>query len=70
MREKVLVGFYVAAVILLLWAGLAAAARRAAPTAFPCRRRLLLGVVAAGLAFLPLGGVPLWVRAFSFHPNP
>ncbi len=70
MRENALVGFYVAAVILFLWAGLAAVARRVAPTAFPCRRRLLLGVVAAGLAFLPLGGVPLWVRAFSFHPNP
>ena len=70
MREKALVAFYVAAVILLLWAGLAAAARRLAPNGFSCRRRLLLGGVAAGLAFVPLGGVPLWLRAFSFHPNP
>ncbi|MEY3608436.1 MAG: hypothetical protein RLZZ447_1224 [Verrucomicrobiota bacterium] len=70
MREQALVVFYVGAVILLLWAGVAAAARGLAPGAFCCRRRLLLGVFAAGLAFLPLGGVPLWVRAFSFHPNP
>lgn len=70
MREQALVAFYVAAVILLLWAGLAAAARRLAPSCFSCRRRLLLGVVAAGLAFVPIGGVPLWLRAFSFHPNP
>ncbi|MFZ9745184.1 MAG: hypothetical protein ACO3G4_00965 [Opitutaceae bacterium] len=56
--------------ILLLWAGLAAAARRLAPAGFSCRLRLLLGGVAAGLAFLPLAEVPLWVRAFSFHPNP
>lgn len=70
MREKALVAFYVAAVILLLWAGLAAAARRLAPGGCSCRHRLLLGLAAAGLAFVPLGGVSLWVRAFSFHPNP
>jgi hypothetical protein len=70
MREQALVAFYVAAVILLLWAGLAAAARRLSPAGFSCGRRLLLGLAAAGLAFVPVGGVPLWVRAFSFHPNP
>ncbi|MBM3843759.1 MAG: hypothetical protein FJ397_10960 [Verrucomicrobia bacterium] len=70
MREQALVAFYVPAVILLLWAGLAAVACRFAPHGFSPRRRLLLGLVAAALAFLPAGGVPLWVRAFSFHPNP
>jgi len=65
-----MVGFYVSAVVLLLWAGLAAAGRRLAPHGFTLWRRLLLGLVAAGLAFLPLGGVPLWMRAFSFHSNP
>ncbi|MBM3865911.1 MAG: hypothetical protein FJ381_08440 [Verrucomicrobia bacterium] len=65
-----MVGFYVSAVVLLLWAGLAAAGRRLAPHGFTLWRRLLLGLVAAGLAFLALGGVPLWMRAFSFHSNP
>lgn len=70
MREKALLAFYVAAVVLLLWAGLAAVARRWAPVGSSCRGRLLLGFAAAGFAFVPLGGVPLWVRAFSFHSNP
>lgn len=70
MREQALVGFYVSAVISLLWAALAAAGRRLVPHGFTLRRRLLLGLVAAGLAFLPLGDVPLWMRAFSFHSNP
>ena len=70
MREQALLAFYVAAVVLLLWAGLAAVARRWVPGGASCRVRLLLGLAAAGLAFVPLGGVPLWVRAFSFHSNP
>jgi hypothetical protein len=30
----------------------------------------LIGVVTIWMLFVPLGGLPLWSRAFSFFPNP
>lgn len=41
--------------------------------ALPRRQRYLrtvAGVALVLLLFIPLGGVPLWVRIFSFYPNP
>lgn len=34
------------------------------------RVKLLAGVAVAGLGFVPIGGLPLWSRVFSFYPNP
>ncbi|MDO8544306.1 MAG: hypothetical protein Q7S40_28025 [Opitutaceae bacterium] len=40
----------------------------------PSRRRrtgkMLVGIAAVLLLFVPAGGLPLWNRAFSFYPNP
>ncbi|MEO5958518.1 MAG: hypothetical protein ABIZ49_00775 [Opitutaceae bacterium] len=32
--------------------------------------KVLLGIATAILLFLPVDGVPIWNRAFSFYPNP
>ena len=32
--------------------------------------KILVGAATALVLFIPLGGVPLWTRVFSFHPNP
>lgn len=32
--------------------------------------KILFGIVTVLLLFVPLGGPPLWNRAFSFYPNP
>jgi hypothetical protein len=61
--------FYAAVAIATLWLGLLWCARMK-----PSRRTriitLLIGVVTVWLLLVPLGGLPLWSRAFSFYPNP
>lgn len=49
----------------LLWLGARLGLRRPGP-----RVKGLLGVVAGLALFVPLGGLPLWCRMFSYYPNP
>ena len=61
--------FYSVIAIVTLWLALLWCARFK-----PGRRarivKVLIGVTLVWLLFVPLGGLPLWSRAFSFHPNP
>ena len=61
--------FYAVIAIATLWLALLWCAR------FKRSRRarivkVLIGATTVWLLFVPLGGLPLWSRAFSFHPNP
>jgi hypothetical protein len=61
--------FYAAIAIATLWLALLWCARLK-----PSRRtrivKVLIGATTVWLLFVPFGGLPLWSRAFSFHPNP
>ena len=61
--------FYAVVAIATLWLGLLWCTR------FDAIRRprlvpVLIGVVTIWVLLVPLSGLPLWSRAFSFHPNP
>jgi hypothetical protein len=61
--------FYAVIAIATLWLALLWCARFT-----PSRRarivKVLIGVTLVWMLFVPFGGLPLWSRAFSFHPNP
>ena len=61
--------FYAAVAVATLWLALLVCARLK-----PNRRtrvlKVLIGVVTIALLFVPISGLPLWSRAFSFYPNP
>ena len=61
--------FYAAVAVATLWLALLSCARLK-----PSRRTriltVLIGAITVALLFVPLGGLPLWSRAFSFFPNP
>jgi hypothetical protein len=61
--------FYAAVAVATLWLALLWCARLK-----PSRRtrivKVLIGVATVALLFVPVRGLPLWSRAFSFYPNP
>ena len=61
--------FYALVAIATLWLALLWLTR-VKPTRRTRIVTLLIGVVTVWVLFVPLGGLPLWSRAFSFFPNP
>src|SRR5688500_1761213 len=61
--------FYAAVAVAALWLALFWGARlkRNRRTRI---LKVLTGAVTLALLFIPLSGLPLWSRAFSFYPNP
>jgi hypothetical protein len=61
--------FYAVVAVATLWLGLLWCARLK-PTRRTRVMKVLIGIATVCLLFVPLGGLPLWSRAFSVYPNP
>jgi hypothetical protein len=69
MNDGLVSAFYAAVSVTTLWLGMLWCVG-AKPGRRPRVDRVLLGTAALLLLFVPLNGLPLWSRAFSFVPNP
>lgn len=61
--------FYAAVAVLTLWLALLSCARLK-PNGRTRILKVLIGAATVALLFVPISGLPLWSRAFSFYPNP